>query len=97
MRRASPLRQRSRETERIYREVRVPLVKELLETHPVCQRCGQNRSNQVHEVLTRARGGSITDRENCRAVCSDCHIWIHLHPVQSEREGWLISRNRRDG
>ena len=34
----------------------------------------------IHEPLTRARGGSILDPNNALAVCRPCHDWIHEHP-----------------
>ncbi len=55
------------------------------------------RSTVVHEKLTRARGGSITDPENCVALCRECHDWIHAHPRQATEDGWLISGKRKIG
>ena len=42
-----------------------------------CQRIGVD----IHEPLTRARGGSITDPENMVVVCRACHDWIHHNPA----------------
>ena len=42
-----------------------------------CQRGGVD----IHEPLTRARGGSITDPENMVVVCRACHNWIHHNPA----------------
>ncbi len=36
-----------------------------------------------HEVLTRARGGSITDPENILMVCRRHHDWLTDHPVEA--------------
>jgi hypothetical protein len=30
----------------------------------------------VHEVLARSQGGSITDPANCLGVCRPCHDFI---------------------
>ena len=90
--RRTPLRPRSRKMQRLYREERVPLVKRLLEERSICQRCQSARPVTVHELVTRARGGSITDEDNCVALCRDCHGWIHEHPVQATGEGWLRRR-----
>ena len=90
--RRTPLRLRSRKMQRLYREERVPLVKRLLEERPICQRCRRARSVTVHELVTRARGGSITDEENCVALCRDCHGWIHENPARATDEGWLRRR-----
>jgi hypothetical protein len=87
-------------------EVRGPLREKILAERPWCQRCTTlimnayrdtragpvQRSGDVHELLTRGRGGSITDEANCVALCRGCHDWIHLHPAQAEVDGWLISR-----
>lgn len=93
LQRRKPPRQRSPMMEKLYREVRGPLVEKILEERPLCQRCLMARSAQVHEVVTRARGGSIIDEENCRALCSDCHGWIHDHPRLATEEGWLKRRD----
>jgi hypothetical protein len=42
-------------------------------------RCNGN-SVDIHEPLTRARGGSIVDVDNSMAVCRMCHDWIHHNP-----------------
>jgi 5-methylcytosine-specific restriction endonuclease McrA len=65
------------------------LVEQILEEHPRCQRCQANNSTEVHELLSRARGGSILDRGNCVALCSTCHAWITTHPKDAHAEGWL--------
>lgn len=76
--RRTPLRARSKKTVKVYRQ-RVKLVKELLADYPICQVpwCDQP-SVEVHEPLTRARGGSILDLQNCRAVCRMHHDLIHV-------------------
>jgi len=85
------IRKRSKKTAKLYRDQRVPLVKRLLAEIFNCERCGQ-RSQVVHERLTRARGGSITDPSNCVVLCNPCHDWIHAHPRQATQEGWLTRR-----
>ena len=85
------IRKRSKKTAKLYRTERVPLVKRLLSEIFNCERCGQ-RSQVVHERLTRARGGSITDPSNCVVLCNPCHDWIHAHPRQATQEGWLTRR-----
>lgn len=51
-------------------------------------RC-QKRSTDIHEPLTRARGGSIVDLDNTVAVCRRCHDWIHAHPDEATSLGLL--------
>jgi 5-methylcytosine-specific restriction endonuclease McrA len=84
-----PLKYRSKKKERVYAEVRRPLVAQLLNERPNCQRCQTNPSQDIHEVKTRARGGSITDIENLRAVCRPCHNWITTNPKKALETGWL--------
>ena len=49
---------------------------------PECHR----RADDLHEPLTRARGGSITDEANARPLARECHDEITLGP-ESEL-GW---------
>lgn len=53
-------------------------------------RCGLY-VDDVHEVLSRGRGGSITDPDNCIAVCRPCHDWIGQHPALAQELGLLAS------
>ena len=89
------MRFRSRKREAMYRQRR-PLVAALLAERPICERCGTNPSDDVHEVLSRARGGSILSESNCVAVCRSCHIWIGLNPAKATEEGWLAHSWDRD-
>jgi hypothetical protein len=52
--------------------------------------CG-GRACDVHEPLTRARGGSITDPTNTVTVCRWCHGWIHQHVEKATQLGLLVS------
>ena len=52
------------------------------------------RSVDIHEPLTRARGGSILDVANTVAVCRGCHDWIHDHPQGATALG-LLKGSRR--
>jgi hypothetical protein len=92
--RRTPLRRRSRKTEALYRLERIPLVRGMLADRPWCERCENHKSQDIHEVLPRGRGGSITDPANCVALCRACHMDIHDHPAQSMREGWLVRARR---
>ncbi len=65
------------------------LVVEMLAEFPLCERCGVKASTEVHEVLSRARGGSILDKSNCRALCHDCHFWVTTNPIEAHDQGWL--------
>lgn len=82
------MRFRSKKMEAKYRQRRVLVVK-ILDEFPICQRCSWKRSADVHEVLSRARGGDILDRDNCVALCRDCHNYVTTHPKLAAEEGWL--------
>lgn len=88
LKRKTPLRYRSAKRERLYVQRRL-LVAVLLDERPICQypRCAR-RSVDVHELLSRARGGSIVDRTNCVAICREHHDWITTHPAEAEATGW---------
>ena len=83
------IRKRSQKMTKLYKDQRVPLVKRLLSENPTCQKCFSARSQDVHEVKSRARGGSITDIKNLRCLCRPCHNWITSHPEEAHAQGWL--------
>ncbi len=49
----------------------------------------QGKAVDIHEPLTRARGGSILDVDNTVALCRSCHDWIHEHPREATQLGLL--------
>lgn len=53
-------------------------------------RCG-GLAVDLHEPLTRARGGDILDPANTFAVCRICHEWIHAYPKDAVHCGLLVS------
>ena len=77
--------------EKIYRTRRRNLVAKLLAERPICQRCTNERSQDIHELKSRARGGSITDIENLVALCRNCHRWVTENPKKALEQGWLKS------
>lgn len=89
MKRSGSLRARSPKTARMYVHRR-RLVAELLAEHPVCEVpwCW-DWATAVHEPLTRARGGSITDPANCRCVCDPHHVEIHTEAAWAYDLGFL--------
>lgn len=82
------MKARSSKQQRVYTEQRIPLVKKVLSDQPVCIRCFRARSTDVHELKSRARGGSITDESNVVAICRACHNYITTHPAEAEAQGW---------
>jgi len=47
-------------------------------------------ATDVHEIKTRARGGSITDADNCLALCRSCHIFITENPAWATEHGFIV-------
>jgi 5-methylcytosine-specific restriction endonuclease McrA len=91
LQRTGRLPHRSKRTAAVYRTERGPLVAALLAGSPPCQRCMSATATDVHELKTRARGGSITDRENLALLCRPCHTWVTTNPAQALADGWLRS------
>ncbi|MCW2899293.1 MAG: hypothetical protein JWO67_1558 [Streptosporangiaceae bacterium] len=73
----TPIKPRSAKTVRRYVERRA-LVAELFADPTVCEVpwCA-SPATDPHEPLTRARGGSIVDRDNVRLICRIHHSEIH--------------------
>ncbi len=55
----------------------------------VTSRCGR-WADDVHEPLTRARGGSIVDPENAVAPCRPCHNALGLEPAWGYALGLIV-------
>ena len=85
-------------------KIRRELVRQELEKRPWCEacvefyeatdgRCGSippRRSCDIHEPLTRARGGDFLDRKNTMAVCRLCHQDFESHLKLATEKGWLV-------
>lgn len=87
------MKYRSKKMTRIY-VLRRKLVAEMLDD-AMCVRCNQVQATEVHEVLTRARGGSILDKNNCVPLCHECHSYVTQNPKAAHAEG--LMRNSWEG
>jgi hypothetical protein len=92
--RRTPLRRVSLKRQRVNRERR-ELVRSELMRRPRCEAghltpasCS-GYATDIHEPLTRARGGPILDPANTVAICRACHDWIHDNPQSATRIGLL--------
>jgi len=75
-----------------YKNERIPLVKKLLSERPYCEACpifakhdglvayARRQSVDVHELVRRSQGGSITEESNLICVCRPCHRRIGENP-----------------
>ena len=73
--------------------LRRTFVRDLLQERMVCEARIQGCTwypTDVHEIKTRARGGSIIDRDNCLALCRSCHSWITEHPAWALENGYVL-------
>jgi hypothetical protein len=98
----TPLKQVSKKRAKLNRE-RASFVKSYLSRQSTCEagrvieiddkrhRCSITAVD-VHEMLTRARGGSIVDESNVLALCRSCHDWIHANPKRATELSFLRSQ-----
>lgn len=70
------------------------LVKRYLDEHPVCEAYIPDvcrfEACDLHEIRTRARGGSILDEANIVALCRPCHDAITRDPKWAEENGYMV-------
>ncbi len=66
---------------------------------PYCEACPTLRPaeepspwSDVHEILSRGRGGSATDPANQLCLCRPCHHWITVNPEDATALGFLRAR-----
>lgn len=87
-------------------EGRRDLVARLLADRPWCEACEilerpgvkvALRSQDVHEILPRSAGGSLTDPGNLVCVCRPCHMYLHAHPARALELGLKKSRYTKSG
>ena len=86
--RKTPLRAVSKKRRIVLRDRRklVAAISEAHEGYPPCARCS-GPAQDLHEVLSRARGGSPADPENCIPLCRPCHSHVTEHPLEAKEMG----------
>jgi 5-methylcytosine-specific restriction endonuclease McrA len=90
----SPLAPVSRKRARLLRERRKVTDAMKAEGDVLCVRCGR-MADDPNEILSRARGGSIVDRENIVPLCRPCHSFITDNPRAAHAEG--LSKHSWEG
>ena len=95
--RRAPLRPRSKRTAHAYAKSggRRDLVAQLLAERPRCEGrvvCRGARAVDVHERLSRARGGNILDPDQAHMVtlCRACHDWVGANVAEAEARQLLL-------
>ena len=66
-----------------------------LKKNPICQKCKNAPSDQVHHKKGR-EGWLLTMVKWFMAVCDECHKYIEMHPLEAIQNGWSISRTEKD-
>jgi hypothetical protein len=89
--RSTPIRRRSAK-KRAEENARAVLRRELFEERgPWCQGgCGRYWS-EMHEVLSRGRGGDPLDKHNILCLCLWCHHAVTANPAKAEEYGYSRS------
>lgn len=65
---------------------------------PYCEGCpltpvGDDRPwSEMHEILTRGRGGDPTDPANILCLCAPCHRWVTTHETEARALGLVRGR-----
>jgi hypothetical protein len=59
---------------------------------PVCAFRGcAAETTDGHEILTRARGGSISDAANVLLLCRSHHEMVTVNPAWADGHGWTVA------
>lgn len=74
------------------------------ERGPACEGCPLTPVGQtpprvwtdMHEILTRGRGGDATDPENILCLCRTCHRWVTEHEVEARGVGLVRARTAEE-
>lgn len=95
------LRHRSKKTEKLYREERIPFVQKILSERPICELCNKAESVDVHEIASRGRTGGVRSdewlKEECvLGLCRKCHTFITNNPLWAEENGFLIPSSSKE-
>jgi len=73
--------------------IRASFRKRILEERMACEariRGCTMMPTDVHEIKTRARGGSIIDEHNVLALCRSCHVFITENPGWAVETGFVV-------
>lgn len=71
---------------------------------PFCEACGltpvgkypARQWTDMHEILTRGRGGSPTDPDNILCLCRDCHEWVTTHEEEARKLGLVRAQTAEE-
>lgn len=68
------------------------IVKAAVLLRPLGQRCergGANPAVHAHHRWLKGQGGPDV-ATNLAALCDLCHRWVHEHPAEARKGGWIL-------
>ena len=84
---------RTEERKRQWRELDALAAVAFLRRFKLCQVCCRTLPVHRHHVVGRS-GPQKDDPKNWRAVCFQCHRWIHDHPAEARKRGLLAEKGK---
>ena len=88
LKRGKPLRKASKKRAKELRQY-TSLRKNYLTFEAVCEVCKSSSSTDIHHRAGR-NGKFLNDCSLWLAVCRTCHDWIHRHPAEARKQGYLV-------
>jgi hypothetical protein len=64
--------------------------------NPICERCKERFSEEVHHTVPLHKGGSLFDPRNLVALCKDCHHQITSSHIAQIRAAKFAANNEPD-
>lgn len=92
LKRKTPLRRVSKKRQSENRQY-LKQRKAFLEAHPYCEAClEEGEARQATDIHHRNKrnGARLLDEEYWMSVCRKHHDWIHAHPAEARKLGWLV-------
>ena len=71
--------------ENIYKDLRLIF----LNKNPKCEVNNDHKATEIHHMNGR-ENERLNDTKFFMSVCRECHVFIHLNPIESREKGWLI-------
>lgn len=94
MRPSAKSRKKATETAALRKQLRFSL---LAHRGPYCQYPGCTEPwSDMHEVLTRGRGGDPTDGANILCLCRPHHKWVTEHEEEARKMGLVRARTAEE-
>lgn len=56
---------------------------------PICERCKKSESVHIHHTNGRFKE-RLNDTKHWKALCFECHMFVHHNPSQAKNEGYFL-------